>query len=215
MKRSLILLFVGLLFSPVALANIQVNVVGLFNNKAVLVINGGKPQTLGAGQVSQEGVKLVEANSTRAVLEIEGKRRELGMGQGASLPTSPTNGPASVTLYADRQGHFVVDGSINGRPVRMLVDTGASSVAISGAQAKKLGIDYAKGEPAVVSTAGGLMKSFAISLNSLKVGSLVLHQVEAVVIEGNSPPLVLLGMSALSRLQMKHEGIALTLTKKF
>jgi len=59
------------------------------------------------------------------------------------------------------------------------------------------------------------MKSFAVSLNSLKIGNLVLHQVEAVVIEGSSPPLVLLGMSALNRLQMKHEGIALTLTKKF
>lgn len=215
MNRSLMVLLAGMTFSAAAAADIQVNVVGLFSNKAVLVINGGKPQTLSAGQASAEGVKLVAADSTRAVLDIEGKRRELGMGQAASLASPATTGPLSVILYADPQGHFLVDGSINGRPARMLVDTGASSVAMSGAQAKKLGIDYAGGEQGVVSTAGGLVKSYAISLNSLKIGNLQLHQVEAVVIEGNSPSVVLLGMTALNRLQMKHDGIALTLTKKY
>lgn len=215
MRKYLIFLLAGLGLGLPARADVQVNVVGLFNNKAVLVIDGGKPQTLTAGQVSREGVKLVAADSMRAVVEIQGKRRELGMGQAASLPTAATSGPTSVTLYADPQGHFVFQGSINGRPARMLVDTGASSVAISGDQAKTLGIDYVKGEQGVVSTAGGPMKSYAVSLNSLKIGGMVLHQVEAVVIEGSSPPLVLLGMSALSRLQMKHEGIALTLTKKY
>jgi len=135
MRRYLICLWAGLWLGPVAWADVQVNVVGLFNNKAVLVIDGGKPQTLAAGQVSPEGVKLVAADSMRAVIEIQGKRRELGMGQAASLPTAATTGPASVTLYADPQGHFLVEGSVNGRPARMLVDTGASSVAISGDQA--------------------------------------------------------------------------------
>jgi len=68
-----------------AWADTQVNVVGLFNGKVVLIVNNGKPQTLSVGQSSAEGVKLVAADSSKAVLEVEGKRKELAMGQGASV----------------------------------------------------------------------------------------------------------------------------------
>ncbi|MEO8418432.1 MAG: hypothetical protein ABI475_06895 [Methylophilaceae bacterium] len=58
------------MISVYAQADTQVDVVGLFSNKAVVIINNGKPQTLSAGQSSSEGVKLLSANSAKAVLEM-------------------------------------------------------------------------------------------------------------------------------------------------
>lgn len=198
-----------------ALADTQVNVVGLFPGKAVLVINNGKPKTLSIGQSSTAGVKLISADSQVAVVEIEGKRRQLGMGQAVSVGGNNSSQPASVTLYANSAGHHLSEGQINGVPLRFLVDTGATSIAMNSADARKVGIDYKKGIPVPVQTANGNVTAYRVMINTLKLGSVVLHQVEGVVLEGSSPSVVLLGMSALNRLEMKREGIALTLIKKY
>ena len=215
MRSSSILAIVLLMLSNMASANTQVNVVGLFTNKAVLVINNGKPRTLSVGQVSPEGVKLISANSQTAVLEIEGKRRELAMGQAASVGGAVSSEPSSVTLYADSAGHHLADGQINGVPMKFIVDTGATSIAMNSGDAKRAGIDYKKGAQIPVHTANGNVVAYQIVINTLKLGSVTLHQVDGVVLEGSSPAVVLLGMSALSRLEMKREGIALTLIKKY
>lgn len=208
------------IFAPqAASAETRVNVVGLFSGKAVLVINGGAPRTLSVGQSTQEGVKLLAADSTQAVLEIEGKRKELGMGQGASISASASASAsgreAGMTLYANQDGHFFGEGSINGKPVKFLVDTGATAVAMSSAQARRLGIDYVAGREGASSTAAGLVKAWSVTLNSVKLGGMTLNQVEGTVIDGDSPPVVLMGMSVLNRVEMKREGITMTLTKKY
>lgn len=215
--RSLILAFATLLVLAcnTAHAATQVNVVGLFTGKAVLVINNGKPKILSVGQVSTEGVKLISANSQSAVLEIEGKRRELTMGQAVAVGGSASAQPASVTLYANSAGHHLAEGQINGVPLKFIVDTGATSIAMNSADAKKAGIDYKKGEQVPLHTASGNVAAYRVVINTLKIGAIVLHQVEGVVLEGGSPAVVLLGMTALSRLEMKREGIALTLIKKY
>ncbi|MDZ4099910.1 MAG: TIGR02281 family clan AA aspartic protease [Methylophilaceae bacterium] len=215
MRSSSFLAIVLLMLSNIAVADTQVNVVGLFTNKAVLVINNGKPRTLSVGQVSPEGVKLISANSQTAVLEIEGKRRELSMGQAASVGGAVSSEPSSVTLYANSAGHHLADGQINGVPMKFIVDTGATSIAMNSGDAKRAGIDYKKGAQIPVHTANGNVVAYRVAINTLKLGSVTLHQVDGVVLEGSSPAVVLLGMSALSRLEMKREGIALTLIKKY
>lgn len=195
-------------------AETQVNIVGLFNGKAVIMINNAKPKTLSVGQTSQ-GVKLISADSKKAVLEIEGKRQELGMGQAATVTGSAASAPGSVVLYSDSAGHYFTDGQINGATVKLLVDTGASVVAMNSSDARKAGIDYKKGESVSMHTANGVAQGYRVVLNSVKLGGVTLNQVEGVVTEGASPPVVLLGMSALNRLDMKREGITLTLTKKY
>lgn len=196
------------------LAETQVNIVGLFNGKAVVMINNGKPRTLSAGQAA-EGVKLISADSKRAVLEVEGKRQELGMGQAASVSGSAASAPGSVVLYSDSTGHYFTDGQINGVTLRFLVDTGASVIAMNSSHARQAGIDYKKGKRIPLNTANGVIQGYLIVVNTLKLGGVTLNQVEAVVNEGDSPHVVLLGMSALNRLDMKREGITLTLTKKY
>lgn len=203
-----------LLLPASALAETQVSVAGLFNGKAMLVVNGGKPRTYSAGQVTPEGVKLVSADSSKAVVEVEGKRRELAMGQGISIAGSG-GGAQMATLYANKEGHFFGDGSINGAPVKFLVDTGATSIALSSDEARRIGLVYINGNSGLAQTASGSVKAYQVTLNSLKIGGITMYQVDAVVLEGSSPPFVLLGMTALNRMDMQRNGIALTLTKKY
>lgn len=214
MKFPSLIALAFLFVIPSANAETQVNIVGLFNGKAVVMINNAKPKTLSVGQTSQ-GVKLISADSKKAVLEIEGKRQQLGMGQAATVSGSAASAPGSVVLYSDSAGHYFTDGQINGTTVKLLVDTGASVVAMNSTDARQAGINYKTGQTISLHTANGVAQGYRVTINSLKLGGVILNQVEAVVTEGSSPPVVLLGMSALNRLDMKREGITLTLTKKY
>lgn len=203
-----------LLCSLAAVANTKVNIVGLFSNKAVMIINDGKPRTLSVGQ-TVDGVKLIAADSSSATLLIEGKTRKLGMGQAASVADSTASSNPSVTLYANAQGHFVSECKINGVPLKFLIDTGATTVALNSGDAKFANIDYKKGEPVLVGTANGVVTAYRVTIANLKIGGITLSQVEGSVLEGGSPSIVLMGMSALNRMEMKHQDIAMTLTKKY
>jgi aspartyl protease family protein len=193
----------------------NVSVVGLFSGKALVTINGGTQKLLKAGEKTPEGVKLLSADSNRAVLEIDGKQQSLGLGEGVSTGgVQDSGGKASVTLTADAQGHFITTGSINGSPTRFLVDTGASAISMSSAEAKRLGISYLNGQKGLSSTANGVAQIYRVSLNSVKVGDINLNGVEGVVHE-SAMPVVLLGMSFLNRVDMKREGSSMVLTKRF
>ena len=213
LMKTLLLVAFGL--AGVAYADTQVNVVGLFNGKALVTINGGAPQTLSVGQ-TKNGVKLVAADSQQATLMIEGKTKVLGMGQGVSAgggAESTQNQP--VNLYADSAGHFFGSLSANGTSLKYVVDTGATSVALNSADAKRANIDYLKGEKSVASTASGKVVAYRVTINTLKIGTIVLNNVDAAVIEGGFPEVVLLGMTALNRLEMKRDSSVMTLTKKY
>jgi aspartyl protease family protein len=208
------LMYLSLLVVHSAVADTQVNVVGLFTDKAVVMINGAAPKTLSVGQTS-DGVKLISANSNAATFEIEGKTKQLSMGQAASVAASAAASNPSVTLYADAKGHFVAECKINGAALKFLLDTGATYVALNSGDAKFAKIDYKRGKPIQVSTANGVVTAYQVTIAHLKIGNITLSQVEANVLEGGSPSVVLLGMSALNRLDMKRQDIALTLTKKY
>lgn len=210
-RISKLLLPLMLLGTGSAVAATQVNIVGLFSHKAVVIINGGKPKTLSVGQTS-DGVKLLAADSQSATLLIEGKTQQLGMGQAASVGG---NSSPSVTLYANAQGHFISECQINGAPLKFLLDTGATTVALNSGDAKFANIDYKRGNLVKVGTANGIVTAYQVTIANLKIGNITLSQVEASVLEGGSPSIVLLGMSALNRLEMKRHDTAMTLVKKY
>lgn len=201
-------------FASQAFAETRLNVVGLFSGKALVSINGGSPESIAAGQ-TKNGVKLISANSESATFVVEGKRQTLKMGQAASVAGSaaPVNNNP-VSLYADSRGHFTGNLSINGASLKYLIDTGASTVALNSGDAKFAKIDYEKGEKAQASTANGIVEVYVVTLNTLKIGTITLNNVEATVHEGGSPSVVLLGMSALNKLDMKRDNSIMTLTKK-
>jgi len=215
MSRTAFLHFIQLaaLFAASPVFATNVNVVGLFPGKAVVVIDGGNPRTLSVGQKTAEGVTLVATTGTTATLEIDGKRETLEMGQHFATAGS-RGGSQSVTLAADDRGHFVTLGSVNGGSVRFMVDTGATIIALPAADARRLGINYTEGKTGLVSTANGRAQAYQVQLDTVKVGDITLNQVDAVVIEGDLG-IALLGMSFLNRTEMKREGTMMTLIKRF
>lgn len=189
----------------------SVSVVGLFRDKAIVSIDGGKARTIGVGQ-TVAGVKLLSADSDRATLEIDGSRRVLGMGQ--SFAGAPADSRQIVALTADARGHFSASGSVNGYPTSFLVDTGATAVALSAADAKRMGVDYKAGQGVAVQTAAGAMPAWRVKLNTVKVGGITLNQVDGLVVEaGLAVPL--LGMSFLNRMEMRREGGTMTLIQRY
>jgi len=191
----------------------DINVVGLFPGKAVVSINGGPPRTISVGQKTAEGVTLVSSDRESATVEIDGKRRVLQMGQLYSSPAGSAR--QSVTLAADGQGHFFVDGQVNGAVVRFVVDTGATWVTLSGTDAARLALDYHKGERGLMSTANGIAGAYRIKLDTVRVGDITANNVDAVVMEGSGPGFALLGMSFLNRVEMRRDGQTMVLIKKF
>lgn len=192
----------------------DVTVVGLFSGKAVVTINRGQPRILAVGQATAEGVKLVAVDARGATLEIDGRVQVLEMGQHFETASQATD-RASVTLAPDARGHFMADAQVNGGHVRLMVDTGATLVRISTRDAQRLGIDYTKGQPGYSIVADGRrVPTYRLKLDTVSIGGLTLFNVDATVGEGDMG-FGLLGMSFLSRTEMRREGQNLTLTKRY
>lgn len=208
-------LLAGLALAALPAGAVDVNVIGLFPGKAVIVVDRGAPRTLSIGQRTPEGVLLVSVDSSGAVVEVDGRRNRVEMGrhfESAALSGERT----TATMASDDRGHFVVDGAVNGARLRLLVDTGATLVSFSSADAQRLGIDYLSGRRSIAVMADGRrVRAYTVKLDSVTVGGLTLFNVEGSVHEGPSTGYGLLGMSFLSRTEMRREGPNLTLTKRY
>lgn len=206
-RLPLALAAAALLSGAGAQAAPHVMVMSLGVDRAELLVNGTALRSLRGGQTAPEGVTLVEATRTAAVVEVEGRRYTLGLGQATA---------ATAVLKADRQGHFSATAYINGVAAPAVVDTGATGVALSADTARRIGIDYARGQPTKVATAGGQRSGWRVNLASVRVGEVALANVDGVVLDvpPGDLPLVLLGMSFLGYLEMQRVGDTLTLTKR-
>ncbi|VAW87691.1 hypothetical protein MNBD_GAMMA16-1279 [hydrothermal vent metagenome] len=206
------MLFVLIFVSPASIAVQDITVVALFTNKAVVMLDG-KRRVLVQGIESPEGVTLLSSDSETADLMIDGKKETFYLGMHISTGyVQPAT--TEVKVWGDRNGMYFTTGSINGHLVNFLVDTGATSVAMNANQAQRLGIDFRYiGQRSQVSTASGIAVAYNIKLNSVKVGEIELRNINAVVIDGDFPVDVLLGMSFLGSLEMMHSGKALLLRK--
>jgi aspartyl protease family protein len=178
----------------------------------VLVVDGGTPKTYSVGATIADGMRLTSVNDAGATIEGNGKREMIAIGE--HVNRSAPSGRASVTLNADGRGHFIAQGQINGGMVRMLVDTGATMVALPASDAVRLGVNYKNGRPGYVSTANGTAPTYLVKLDTVKVGDIELHQVDALVQE-QGLSVILLGMSFLNRTEMRREGEQMVLSKRF
>jgi aspartyl protease family protein len=214
MRNSTLILPLFLL-APLAAAAAEVNVVGLTGGMAVVVINGGKPRTLRAGESTPEQVKLVSATSESAVFEIAGKRRTLTMGQSISVVSS-ASGPQRATIVGDHTGHFFTTATVNGASIRFLVDTGATLVTIGRNDARRAGVNYLAGERVVMQTASGVVPGYRVKFDTVRIGEIELNNVDGVVVDSSmSGTAGLLGMSFLNRTEMRRESDTLTLTRRY
>jgi len=185
----------------------EIRVVGLFPDKAVVMIDGQQALLI-KGMPGPGGVLLHSASSNAVVLEVDGKTRSHQMSISRAYQPSPSKPAVSnmVTIRPDSSGMYNILGSIDGKPVNFLVDTGASMVVMNDAEAKRLGVDYrTNGTETIAETASGIVKTFVVNLKKVRVGGVEVDNVKGGVIEGQYPTEVLLGNSFLNEVSLNQE----------
>jgi len=213
-KTYLAILFILMSVTGISLAVEKIVVKALFPGKVMLEIDG-ENRLLVAGKTSPEGIKVISVNSREAILEFNGQKESYTLG--SRIGTSyKKREQAEIQIMPDNKGMYRTAGSINGISVYFLVDTGASLIAMNSQHAKKLGIDYrVTGTESFAATASDVVKVHKVKLNSVKVGEIIINNVDAIVMEGNQPSHILLGMSFLGRVEMINDQGLMKLKKKF
>jgi aspartyl protease family protein len=209
--RRTALLATALTCLPAAGQGHTVSLSGTLGAKALLIIDGS-PRTVEAGQ-TVAGVKLLSVSGNDAVVEVDGHRQTLSLG-GAQVNLGTDSNGGLIVLKAGSGGHFIAAGTINGRAVNFLVDTGATYVALGAAQAQSLGIDFLHGQRGTGHTANGPVVMYRVALTSVQLGEVMVYNVEAVVLPQPMDQ-VLLGNSFLSHFEMKRNNDTMTLTKRY
>lgn len=217
--RALLLSLAGVaaLLPPLATAQ-SVALSGVLGSKALLVIDGGTPRALAAGDSLQD-VRVLRVAGDTAEVEIKGRRQTLRLGEApinlggrGAAAGDPALG-RRVVLKADSRGHFIERGQINGKTMVYMVDTGASSVAIGRSDAERMGLPFLQGQPVVMRTANGDAQGWRLRLDSVRVGDVEVFGVDAVVAP-LAMPYVLLGNSFLAHFQMTRQGSEMVLERR-
>lgn len=190
----------------------EVGLAGIVGSKALLMINGAPPRSVPLG-ATVDGVKLLAVQSDQVIVEIGGRKRPLRVGQHA-IGTPADSAGDKITLTADGQGHFFTTGTVNGSSVRFLVDTGATMISLGASDARRLGLDTKGAQQGYSETANGRAAVSKVRLDTVRVGGITLHQVDA-LIHQTDMPVALLGMSFLNRMEMQRDGDTMTLKKRF
>jgi aspartyl protease family protein len=182
-------------------------VMSLEQGRVQLLVNGSAVRSLRAGQTSPEGIRLISADRTKAVMEVDG--RELALGLGGSTV-------ATTELKVDRSGHFATTAYVNGVATPAVIDTGATTVAMSSDEATRMSIRYAGVPRVLIATAGGPKTAYRVNLATVRVGDITLHNIDALVMEGGKEqlPVTLIGMNFLNAVEMRRVGDTLTLTRR-
>jgi aspartyl protease family protein len=182
-------------------------VMSLEQGRAQLLVNGTAVRTLRAGQTSLEGVRLVSADRTKAVLEVDGRQLALGLG-GSTV--------ATAEIKADRWGMYATTAYVNGFPTAAVIDTGAFAVSVTRWEADRMGIRYAGAPRIETSTAGGVRHGYRVKFATVRVGDITVHNVDGVVVESQpgDDRNTLIGVSFLNAVEMRRSGDTLTLIRR-
>jgi aspartyl protease family protein len=175
--------------------------------------------TSGTRQLLREAVSwgVVAVIGVAALSHFEtlktGAERMLGLPTPADIAEAETNRiPAPraankislgslVEIKAESNGHFNTEADINGRPIDVMIDTGATMVALSYEDAERAGIYLNRSDfTRAVSTANGIARVAPVTLDRVSVGNITVRNVPAAVAEPGRLKTSLLGMSFLSRL---------------
>ena len=170
----------------------MVNSVGVVATAAISAVLVGEA-LLNAPEISRAAMAWVQTAQTPATEPVDPGKA------GADGPATAGRGPTAY-ISKGRDGHFWAWATIGGHPVRVLVDTGATTVALTPDDARRAGVDL---EMLVynrdVNTAQGMTEAAAVVLDHVSVAGAVIDHVQALVVpHGLSTSL--LGMSFLGRL---------------
>jgi aspartyl protease family protein len=189
----------------VAADPLRLEFVGAQQGRAKLLVDGRLYQ-LRPGESPRPGMTLLSLNAREVVLRIDEVTYRLSKGSRDAEPL-----PDEVVLVRDPGGMFVAEGEINGRAVTLVVDTGATWVAISSERARRIGLRYRKDRPVKVETASRVETAYLTTLETVRLGGIVRSGVDAIITPGKHPDVVLLGMSFLSGLSITHAVDTMTI----
>ena len=171
------------------------------------IINGSTVRNLQIGEATPEGVKLESIEGDSAIFQVDGRLIRLGIGQSVS---------PDITIRMTPDGAFRLTVYLNGVPLRAVIDTGASAVAISSATARQLGIDYLKGSRGVTHTANGTVPAYRVTISRIQIGEIVVPNVLGTVTEGTTVSKdvdVLLGNSFLQHVELQRSRDLMTIRR--
>lgn len=201
-------------------AQTSVTISGVMGDKALLSVNGAAPKVVRPGE-SVGGVRLVGVRPQGVEVVVDGRHHVQAIGHGVHAPMAVMGADGAmatggrVVLTADGRGHFTANGTVNGLPVRFMVDTGASLVSLPSTIARQAGVSLTSASTVVINTANGRARAQRVVINSLKLGQISANLVEALVVEDTALSQPLLGMSFLNRTNMLREGDTLVLTQRY
>lgn len=196
---------------------VELNLVAIMGDKAMVEVDGGKPKLLAPGQ-SANGAKLVSVTAGTAVFDIGSKRQTLTMDNralrsGGSAESGQLG--KKIVLFAEQGGHFFANITVNGMPLRGMIDTGATTLALSGVHARQAGLDPKSGTAGYVQTAAGIVPFYKLVVNEVKFAGIPLYNVTTGISADASPSTPLIGMNILSRFTMERDGDRLILTQRY
>lgn len=150
---------------------------------------------------------LYQDQAMDMVLRVAG-----GLAPGKPVTVSDENGPA-VLIRKSLNGHFEAAGAVNGEPVSFLIDTGATAIALSHADALRVG--FSEGDLSytlVINTANGRARAAPVRLDRVTVGTVERNGLRAMVAEPGRLDQSLLGMnfiSSLTAFEMRRDEVIL------
>lgn len=200
-----IVLLAGVSASVFAQVDIGIRFMGMHGGKANLRIDR-KPALLDPGQ-TYEGIKLLSVTPKTAVLRIN--RKSFVLRKGAKTAKRL----ADEVVIENTRGMFFVEGRVNGKRTPFVVDTGASHVVLSGAEARRLRLRYTTHNPVRINTASGRDLAYAVTLDSVSIGGIVMSKVPGLITRGKAPSVGLLGMSFLNKLRVTQSGNEMRLSR--
>lgn len=210
MSKLGLFVLVVMLFCPLSWAQSpEVEVFGLLKGAAILGVNGQRKLVRVGG--SLEGVTLVQADSLSAIVEIDGESHTLTMSTRISSSYEIPNA-REVLIPRNERMQYLTNASLNGRQMAVLVDTGASIVAMNQSHARAIGLPPGVGEASQVETASGMVSARIVMLKSVDVGGIRVENVQASVLAGKFPTTILLGMTYLRHVSMSETGGVLSLS---
>jgi len=208
---------VAALCPPVHAQALAVQLAGVSGDKALLVVNGQAPKFMAVGD-THAGVRLLQVTPTGAKVSIAGQQASLVLGESpisvGSRAAAPDTGQQRVVLTADSRGHFLSTGSINGKSVQFMVDTGATTVVLGQADAQRLGLKADGLARVGMQTANGTVVGHQLKLQRVRLGDAEVSDVAAVILPQHMP-YVLLGNSFLTRFQMQRDNDQMTLQRRY
>ena len=186
-----------------AVEPLEIDVLGLFKDSAIVSVNG-KQALLKLGVTTKEGISLVSADSRGAVIKVNGEIMNLDLSSKISSSYTPPTG--TIVAISRDNNQYRTTGSINGRPVTFLVDTGATVVAMNTQHARGLGLDLRQARAFNTTTASGQVKSLLLMVPQITVGDIKVNNVSVAVLPGEFPVDILLGMSFLKHIEMSENA---------